>query len=492
MSAGNNTAQKFTYGTNTNTAIASTTYVRGVFFEKGPSGQDCFISVNSTGSPSYTVTLYDINLTSVVTASVSPASSGRGMFLTSPLSNPTIYLGRGIFATVPYSSATISSVVFGWVIGQVLSSDNPMTGPFSYLMWDKYGWNGSAWELNHAGSKTTHGTSDVLTNGVTLAFQNGAGTSFVNSDYYTFGVVKGILKDNSTAYTSTTEFYWTPVKTGTTFGGVVRTYPSTGVVTWKRTNSQLVVNPDNSLTNKSTSRAYGLWAFSNNRVFGDFSITGTISPGGTQRYISIGLSTALGGAYIYDTPTYGTSPETRNLFGFVMNPNNLMYPEVAGATAGSSTTITVPATAWEIRRIGTTVTFYIGGVLKHTLTSQSAHSYAIRVLYSQITTLNSQTFETVEPITVASSGVGYYTEAGVQASSTGVYDPDFMSIDSSTSAKATFQMSLNGVPVTYVNQDASTLPAPGEVNVLGEYGDFIFNPADVGKTVTGVYKYVTK
>lgn len=38
----------------------------------------------------------------------------------------------------------------------------------------------------------------------------------------------------------------------------------------------------------------------------------------------------------------------------------------------------------------------------------------------------------------------------------------------------------------------ATAPAAGEVNIIGEYGDLIFNAADVGKTVTGSYLYVTK
>lgn len=90
---------------------------------------------------------------------------------------------------------------------------------------------------------------------------------------------------------------------------------------------------------------------------------------------------------------------------------------------------------------------------------------------------------------LVSSGVGYYTEAGDSGSGTGIFDPKFLSVDDSPSALPTFQMSLDGVPVTYVLQRATTAPGPGEVNVIGQHGDFLFNAADVGKVVTGTYKY---
>lgn len=479
---------KLTYGTaSTITSITTTaTYVPGVAFEKGPSGQDCFIRVAGTSSP-FTVVLHDVNVTAVVTQTV---NTGGSFVSSSPYNPVALYMGKGLMATVRYAG-TPSTTGYGWTLAQILDSDNPMTGPFSYLMWDKYGWNGTSWELNHAGSKLVHSSAETLTNGVTLAFQNGSGTSFVNGEYYTFGVVKGLLKDNTTSYATTLETYWGPMRIGTTFSGVVRQYPSVGPVTWKRKSSALIVNPDNSLVNKSVTRPYPMYAYSTNRVFGDFSITGTVSPGTTNKMLCIGLSTARGGGYTYSSvPSWHDDNDIENDIGFRMNGTSFQ-PEVTGVTAGSSTTITTANTPWEIRRVGTTITFYVNGVLKHTITGNSIHSYVIRILYSYVANAT-QAFHTVEPITVASSGVGYYTEAGDSLSGTGVFDPAFISVDDSPSAKAAFQMSLNGVPVSYVLQRATTPPGPGEVNVIGEHGDFLFNAADVGKTVTGTYRYVTE
>lgn len=480
--------KRLTYGTGTLTNVGtSTTYVPIVAFERGPDGRPCFVYVVGTSS-SYTVSLIDKDLNIIIPATACSTSADKTLF-----ENPStrlLYMGKGIFSSVLGNTTTVSIITHGTCVGVVVDTLNTFTGPFSYLIWDKYGWNGSAWELNHSGSKTTHAAQEPLLNGVTLSFVDGTGTSFIANEYYTFGVVKGILKDNSISYTTTSSFHLSPVKTGSTFGGVVRLYPSVGTVTWKRASTQLTINPNQSLTNKSASRSYGLYAISNNRVFGDFSVVGTISPGAAVRYLSIGLSTSRGGV-VNDNTVWTSTSSYANAYAFNITGNSFR-PAEGGALAGTDTTITVPNTTWEIRRVGTVLTFYVGGVLKHT-TSSTEHSLAIRVLYAQQnSSLNSQSLETIEPITVVSSGAGYYTEVGTVGGGDGVYDPNFLSVDVHSSALPGLSLSLDGTPVISKLANSTAMPAAGEVNIIGEYGDLIFNPADVGKTVTGSYLYVTK
>ena len=65
--------------------------------------------------------------------------------------------------------------------------------------WKSYGWNGSAWELDHSGSKTCHSTFDTLLDGLQFKFNNGvSGTSFVDTESFIFVVGDGIMKDNAT------------------------------------------------------------------------------------------------------------------------------------------------------------------------------------------------------------------------------------------------------------------------------------------------------
>lgn len=479
---------KLTFGSGTITGIGATgtAYLPSVAFEKGPSGQQCVFSVSSANP--YTVTLYDKNLNTVASSTVPACTYGE--YMSGSSTSRVLYMGKGVYTAVkPYSAFYLTHLV----VGVVPDTANSLVGPFSYLIWDKYGWNGTSWELNHSGSKTTHAVSEELLNGTTLTFQNGAGTSFITNDYYTFGVTPGIFKDNSVAYNTYTSFYFTTTKTSTTFGGNVRPYPSTGTVTWKLKSTQLVVNPNNSLTNLSPSRQYGLAAISNNRVFGDFVITGTVSPGGATRYISIGLSPNRG-LVMSDSTNWHNVDGIENIYELRMQPSNVFVPYVNGSSSGTSTTITVNNTPWEIRRVGGTITFYVGGVLKHTVTGSTEPSFVIRVLYGQLSSiLNSQTLETVEPITVVSSGTGYYTEAGSLISGEGIYDPDFLSVDCHSSTLPTLQISLDGVPVvTKLANSTSTSPGPGEVMIYGEHGDFIFNAADNGKVVTGSYLYTKK
>lgn len=65
--------------------------------------------------------------------------------------------------------------------------------------WKEYGWNGSSWVLNNSNSKTCHSTFDTFFDGLTISFTNGvSGTSFVNTEKFTFVVGNGIMKDNAT------------------------------------------------------------------------------------------------------------------------------------------------------------------------------------------------------------------------------------------------------------------------------------------------------
>jgi hypothetical protein len=173
---------------------------------------------------------------------------------------------------------------------------------------------------------------------------------------------------------------------------------------------------------------------------------------------------------------------------------NVFRPYINGTVAGTTTTITTPGTTWEIRRVGSTITFYVGGVLKHTLADVGAYSYMIRAMYSQSdTTANSLSLVTIPPITVVSSGTGYYVQFGSSVNLTGVYDPTFLAVDTSTTALPTLLVSLNGVPVTAKYADTPTIvPNAGEVSMFSNDGVLLFNSSDVGKTVTGKYVYTTK
>lgn len=481
--------RKLTYGTSTLQNIGTTsTSINHMSFEVGPSGQMCYLVLSNIAAAGYTIELYDSTLTNVVTGSCVTTAENINVFSNTWNTPLILYLGKGIFIT--QTEMNYYGYYQEYFIGVAVDTLNSLVGPFSYLVWEKYGWNGSAWELNHAGSKPTHSAAELLLNGISMSFADGgSGTSFVADEYYTFGVVHGILKDNSISYTTSISSYPYTTKIDTTFDSVIQQHPSVGTVTWDKVSEALTVNPDQSLVNTNISCNYGLTAISNNRVFGDFSITGTIGPVTGTRYISIGLSPGQGIIY-RTTPDFtvgsGGSADIISNYSFDINGNSV-YCAVSNSQSGLST-ISSPTT-WELRRVGGTLSYLVGGVVKHTV-SAPEYSFVIRVAYGiHYANAPYNAYHTVPPITVVSSGVGYYVAAGISGSNTVSFDPNFVAMDRDPT---TFDISINGTPVATKLQGGAAAPAPGEVNICGATGKFLFNAADVGKTVTGSYLYVTK
>lgn len=74
--------------------------------------------------------------------------------------------------------------------------------------WENYGYDGSQWVLNHAGTKTTHTEEQPLNAGLTVKFQDGSNTPhFVSTDFYTQSVNWGLLKDNASTMSYSSAWY---------------------------------------------------------------------------------------------------------------------------------------------------------------------------------------------------------------------------------------------------------------------------------------------
>lgn len=71
--------------------------------------------------------------------------------------------------------------------------------PYKNPEWTEYGWNGNSWVIGALGSKVTHASPQLLLEGITCYFANtSSGVAFVDTDFYTVPICKGILKDNAT------------------------------------------------------------------------------------------------------------------------------------------------------------------------------------------------------------------------------------------------------------------------------------------------------
>lgn len=90
-----------------------------------------------------------------------------------------------------------------------LFSDN---GTFT---WDDYGWDGSQWQLEQTGGKTTHTGEEPLNAGLTIKFQDGSNAPhFVATDFYTAGVLNGVWKDNASSIQFESAYYSKPAQFG--------------------------------------------------------------------------------------------------------------------------------------------------------------------------------------------------------------------------------------------------------------------------------------
>jgi hypothetical protein len=121
------------------------------------------------------------------------------------------------YTALPDSASLLmmnDSVALSEVACRVLFTDN------NYI-YKSYGWNGSAWELGHAGSKVTHAGAEPLLNGLTIAFSNGTTPSFTAGDFFTFAVANGLVKDNATRVDYSYGFYVKPIKFEEPLSGTV-------------------------------------------------------------------------------------------------------------------------------------------------------------------------------------------------------------------------------------------------------------------------------
>ena len=298
-----NSISMLTYGTSTSAFISSVTNMlySVMFVRNSANTADQILLISSSnrydwatnlmaqgGYTTYfskVITILDSSL-AVVASVTHPNTAQYPSGWLDTIVGYVVYLGNGMIAGL---NATWSGT-YGAIYS--ISGDGTPTGgsALEYLMWQKYGWNGSAWVLGNAGAKTTHSDAQLMSSGINAIFTNGAtGTSFITGDYYTGGVNDGVLKNNAMTLSGSADFYVIPAQNLTDFDGVIRTYPwTTGSVVWRKAHSALTVNEDNSLTNNIPYRSYSMSAGSKNRLFGDFSISGTFTANSNQ-YYSIGL-----------------------------------------------------------------------------------------------------------------------------------------------------------------------------------------------------------
>lgn len=108
----------------------------------------------------------------------------------------------------------------------MLSPAHAKYSTYRAAFWKDYGWDGASWVLNNPGAKPTHSTIETLPmlDGLGVSFTDGvSGTSFVNNEFWSATIGKGLMKDNGVSYTSNFSYSLYPTKPLAIVGTVPQT-----------------------------------------------------------------------------------------------------------------------------------------------------------------------------------------------------------------------------------------------------------------------------
>ena len=364
----------------------------------------------------------------------------------------------------------------------------PTGGSLAYIGQSTYGWNGSNWTTSVSTSKPTHLTTDALDSGVTLSFANGAGTSFLASDWYNFVTCEGLQKDSATTGGFEYSFYYKrayrdktelssatiPVTAVLAQSGVV------GLDLIRCSSSDITIAANQVIFDGANPQQY---AVGDKHVTGNFSISYTPFNSPNAHYIAFGIGHASTGQILY---------------GFVINndsiyicdtPNDtygvMAYPTYHGSFGSFSS-----SAALDIRRVAGVLQFWVNGVLRWSVTPplNQIRWDLICSPWNDSNMLYWTTQRTCPMVTIVANGTDNAVKIGHQIDSSGSYNPLFYAIDGDT--RNTNTVLINGTPAIAYHYDG-TFPGATEVTIDPYMGTLHFNPADEGKTVQAVYTYMT-
>lgn len=390
------------------------------------------------------------------------------------------YMGKGIVTYLRGTETTYTSPLL--ITAQVFLNEVNVDGggPLSDIAWDSYGWNGANWVLGNTGAKITHAADSILINGINAKFTNASsGISFAAADHFTFGVCEGVFKDNATTLDGSFSFYYKKaINDVTDFSTptVQQMNGVTGPTSFSFGSRGAVVDPNDirqALQNCSKTSAY-----MNEVLFGDFEVQFTLPTGfiGGMQFGLVPANIVMG---TLDDPS--TDADAISAWG---TTTALSTIKVKSVNLTSVKTFSSTKT-YSIKRTAGIFTFLENGVVYYTSPQQDA-SIAWRPYVSAYSQGNSS-YVKLPLANILSNGVAYATKFGSLANLSGVYDPNFFSIDDETAS--TVNISLNGSPVTikFNSYAAAAALNPGEIMIDGKSGLIFFNAASVGKVITGNY-----
>lgn len=337
-------------------------------------------------------------------------------------------------------------------------------------------------------TKTTHSALEPLINGVSMSFNDvvssGAAFAAVATDYYTFGVVDGVLKDNAISLTRQNYTYMTDqdVEFGEFLAvdgsNIIPAALSTPVVDeqpiFYRNAASAFIRPGQLAPNWHTVTGWTAGALSSCAL-------------PTDGYVECGISEpSFRGCFIGLTTNTTAVAHYSHHECMLLVTGGLLRVYEGGSLIVDIGNVVVGDTI-RVERTGTTVTYSTvsGGIPTILHTSAIALSGTIAAV-----AVVSGRGCGVKDLKLKYQQLPHVIEIGNPSNLTGRYDPDFNYIDD-INPNTNSKLYLDGVEAlivgidNYANDEASIVPNQGEL-LVSKYGGFIVaNPLDAGKAVTG-------
>ena len=360
-------------------------------------------------------------------------------------------------------------------------------------------------------TKASHAASEPLTPTLNISFTDGAaGDSFVATDYHTFGVVDGMLKDNAISLSQRNSLYYKP----TDFDfGVFENATSSNTVSSatvqvtepvRFANLSSSASIDTQFNNRSGNSTAGLQAYP-----GEISLNSTQgdsghNTNGTTTVGAMSIQPITDDGYIQFTPN---TTAVDVIVGF--SPQGWDDPNHAATNGKFAHTIHINSSnvvqIWEDSNQNVIVANAHTHVLGDTyriIRTGTAVKYEVEDASGTITTLHDSTlisdgtvyarfgfhrYNSLVDVLINYTRPEYIMNAGSSVNMTGASSEDFIAFD--TERPQHSQIQLNGVEAVIHSSnelyDLMTVPAPGEVTINPSIGWVVCNPADDGAIVTG-------
>lgn len=443
----------------------------------------------NTSTQDVKVELLDNDLTNVENITEYTVNSGTGI-LGLPRTSVTNYnmfyvesMGKGIGVLAQLGLIYLNHYI---------ANSAPDGGTANHIIWDKYGWNGVEWEKDFQGSKPVHETDEPLIDGLSISFEPGGTPQFVQDEYTTAYVFRGVHKDNATSLTFNSAYHLRPTQNLTDLTPSAIPDAARGLVQ----NKKLEFNTHNVSSSDLARELYqvsgmvgcGTASTSITRIVhseikfeGDFSVSFKTSKTGRASDSSI-ATFSITPVSTLSTVAEWLDPQYVWWFSRFENRG------YTGNTLTGTPNVVVPAdSTWTgqevftLERVGTDIFYKIDGTVVHTETNASTDPMVAVVAFRY------EDFRTFFDM-----NVDYFTEnrriieLGDDIQETGVFDPGFAMVEAWLEPR-TCKVKIDGVDAPLI-VDTLQDPDAGQAVLLPKTGWLVLNDLDENLNVEAEYQ----